>query len=178
MNKDKLYEISNKFNNIGGTNLYCDANKLKNLRFIVAGETHDKAKEKIENKINIAFKEDKEQYERFKENKLVEISVMIYNDKLSNKKKPAYELFEKLVHPLHIEVATCTINRFNHLLITDNDCYARFCYKDDEIHKFSTKHIKKIIKIVVNKLINPNPFKIYDMSDIDKILKGFAKIEI
>ena len=44
------------------------------------------------------------------------------------------------------------------------------------IHQISIKHIKKIIKIVVNNLIHPNPFKIYDISDIDKILKENKKL--
>ena len=175
-NEQKLDEIIDKFKKAGGTNLYCNANKLKNLRFIVAGETHDIAKKKLEDIINKSFNENKEKYEKFKESKLVEISVMIYKDKLGKQKKPPYELFEKLVHPLHIYASTCIINRFNHLQVTKNDCYARFCYKDDEIHQFSIKHIKKIIKIVVNNLIHPNPFKIYDISDIDKILKENKKL--
>ena len=85
MNK-KLDEIIDKFKKAGGTNLYCNANKLKNLRFIVAGETHDIAK-KLEDIINKSFNENKEKYEMFKESKLVEISVMIYKDKLGKQQK-------------------------------------------------------------------------------------------
>ena len=171
LNEKKLDEISYKFNKVGGTNLYCDGNNLKNLIFIVAGKTHDEAKKKLEEKINKSFNKNKEKYKKFKESKLVEINIIINKDKFDEKKKPSFKLFEKLVHPLHIEASTCTINRFNYLQVTSKDCYARFCYKDHEINQFSLKHLKKIIKIVVNNLIHPNPFKIYDISDIDLILQ-------
>ena len=48
-----------------------------------------------------------------------------------------------------------------------------FWYSDDEIldRGFSSKDIKKIIKVVYKNLVDMSPFKIYQISDVDKLVK-------
>ena len=82
-------------------------------------------------------------------------------------------LFPACAGALKIIVNEHTINRFNRILLGKN--YATFYYPDDQIENFSIKHIKKIIKIVKNGLVNNNPFNAFSINQIDEILKKNKK---
>ena len=164
---NQLNKIKKKLNDIGGTYFFYDINRLKEKKFTVAviGINEDDSREKL----NLKLEKEPNKYGK---DDLVSINVYISEDNIGR----TDFLFPACMGAIKIHVNEQTINRFNRIILGKN--YATFYYPDDQIENFSIKHIKKIIKIVKNGLVNNNPFNAFSINQIDEILKKNKKKKI
>ena len=163
---NQLNKIKKKLNDIGGTYFFYDINRLKEKKFTVAviGINEDDS----EKKLNLKLEKEPNKYGK---DDLVSVNIYISENNLG--KTETDFLFPACAGALKIHVNEHTINRYNVINLGKN--YATFYYPDDQIENFSIKHIKKIIKIVKNGLVNNNPFNAFSINQIDEILKKIKK---
>jgi hypothetical protein len=159
--KDAYDEIISRFDKLGGYEIFYDLNSEK-LKPIVVANDEESLKNLMEKKI-------KKKPEKYKKAKLVRIKVLRYPKNIGKDKSQ----MKSSGGSFGIMAMVYNIDDDFDLSRANEDRQQGFWYSDDEIldRGFSSKDIKKIIKVVYKNLVDMSPFKIYQISDVDKLVK-------
>ena len=159
---EKVYdEVVSRFDKLGGHELFYDYNSEK-LKPIVVGNGEKEIEALMEKKI-------KKHPEKYKNAKLIRIKIIGYRKDVGLSKE---ELMTS-GGALGIMAMVYKVNNELELTRANEHRQQKFWYSDDELlnRGFSSKDIKLIIKAVYNNLVDMSPFAIYNISEIDKLLK-------
>jgi len=163
---EKVYnEVVSRFDKLGGYELFYNYDSEK-LKPIVVANGEKELENLMEKKI-------KKHPEKYKNATLVRIKILEYPDGIGKTQK------EMLTAggPFGIMAMVYKVNSKLELSRVDEHRQQSFWYSDDELlnRGFSSKDIKLIINAVYNNLVDMSPFAIYNISEIDKLLKKKKK---
>ena len=159
---EKVYdEIRSRFDKLGGSDIFFDYGSEK-LKPIVVGNDEKEIKALMERKI-------KKYPDKYKNAKLVRVWIIGYREGIGKTRK------ELLTAGGSIGIVAMVYKVNDKLELTRANEHRQqsFWYSDDELlnRGFSSKDINLIIKAVYNNLVDMSPFAIYNISEIDKLLK-------
>lgn len=158
----KIYdEILSRFDKLGGSELFYNYNNEK-LKPIIVGNGEKEIENLMEKKI-------KKNPNKYKNATLVRVKVLLNPDGIGKTKKEmmtaggAFGLMAMIYK----------VDDYLELSRVNEHRQQSFWYNDEELlnRGFSSKDIKLIIKVVYKNLVDMSPFAIYNISDVDKMLK-------
>jgi hypothetical protein len=158
----KIYdEILSRFDKLGGNELFYNYNSEK-LKPIIVGNGEKEIENLMEKKI-------KKNPNKYKNATLVRVKVLLNPDGIGKTKKEmmtaggAFGLMAMIYK----------VDDYLELSRVNEHRQQSFWYNDEELlnRGFSSKDIKLIIKVVYKNLVDMSPFAIYNISDVDKMLK-------
>lgn len=152
----KIYDnISNRFEKLGGTELFYDYSKKDKLKPIIVANSEIELKSLLENKI-------KKNPEKYKDSKFVRIKVLQFPNNIGKNVKGGSFGLMAMVYNVSKDLELVRVNE---------NRQQGFWYSDNELlnRGFSSKDIKMIIKAVYKNLVDMSPFKTYQISHLDKL---------